>query len=116
MLLTLSAARKDHGDVGRLPMYGSVGRRGNSPQKVRCPGELWLEFVVVLYFACGSMRGHVKPVTGQKGVLLSFSKVMSCSGILAFGLTKKGFHQCGQLLNATQCAYHELLHLTLGLH
>ena len=48
--------------------------------------------------------------------LLSFSKVMSCSSILAFGLTKKGFHQCGQLLNATQCAYHELLHLTLGLH
>ncbi len=41
---------------------------------------------------------------------------MSHSGILALGLLKEGFHQCGQFLYAAQSAEGQPFHFVLGLH
>lgn len=49
-------------------------------------------------------------------VMPRFPKEMSHSRVLAFGLAKEGFHQCGQLLDSAQSADGQPFHLVLGLY
>ncbi|WP_232464441.1 hypothetical protein, partial [Burkholderia ubonensis] len=51
---------------------------------------------------CLISSGHSN--LGEWPRLLRFPKEVSYGRVLAFGLAKEGFHQCGQLLDSAQSA------------